>query len=1552
MKAKHVLPLFLSAFALAAHGGEKIIKNGDTLVFMGDSITQFGKDTVDGYLRLVVQGLAANGIDVTWYGVGVSGQKAVAMKNRFQNDVVAKNPDVCTIFAGVNDCGGGWPTNTESTPDDVAAMADMAIAAGIKPVLLSPTGVNGEGFKQNVCDYAAAVAAIAQARNIPYAQTYEAFRAYVDDPVNPVCNQFGHKATKDGTHMDVVGNRILAVEVLKAFGLDATELAAAEAAWNANAPFIELHPSVSITAAEYTAVKAAAGRAGKSLGEYHKVLFERGVRLMKQNPVRVDATSGAATTLSTTTLADLPAYDDLLDCGRAMSTHDSLPAVANYAMLAAVHELPAATEADLPVEPVEDVDASVFAKMVEFTVSGYTGASALADFPVAVRLAAGSPSGFSYADMADSSNGRELRFADAAGRSLAYEVERWDPDGASLVWVKLPTLSNGTAFTMYYGGEPADAVEPRWTWAADYVGVWHMAEEGGAVADSVNGMDAVPAGAAAAAQQVAADGVFGRARVNSANSHAYQGQSMLKVADSTLLDLGGDFTFSGWVKMTAESANDLARIVSRNEGNTAGAPEWELRISGYDALNGYAGSNTPVSGGIPSAQNAWVHVAGVFDGTAFTAYANGAKVAEGTVSPVQDSNHQLVFGGRDPNLVTGHFTGLFDEFRLRDAASSADWVKAEYAQSSASFLTAGEATDVSGTPHTHTWGAPTYVWSADNATCTATAVCTENAAHRNTEVATAAYAVVRAPTADADGTGRYTATFTKTPFSAQAKDVVLPRTGGGGSGGGGDPEGAIAPSGDATGAADRSAIQAAIDAAAPTHGTVTLGSGTFFIDAQLYVTNGVTLSGQGWESTAIKQVGSGRVATVDGDATVEKVALTGGTLSDQYVHGAGAYVANGTLSWCCISNNTVSGKGAYGGGVYIKQGAIDHSVVACNVNDGNGGKGGGIGVNGDYSGPIAIDACLVRGNRAAYPYLASKGGGIGLELKNYGSPVAIRNTTIVENVAGVEGKASEGGALTVGSDYSGKLTMANCIVADNTTVGATQDVKLHHATNVDYCLFDKENCVLVETDGESVGAHCVVGDPKFADAAAGDFSLASDSPARGAGTATGVVLDLAGGEFADPPSMGCYEFGSAPPPPSIALGEPVARPGTDYAGSVVTVSFTGEIPEGAAASCRITVGGVDYAGTVGDGVCAFAVPAGAAAAGGTYAATVTLTVDGTDYAKGVSLVQGTPKADENAAWIDEAAATFGTTGAWSGDRAEVSGGRIAVSNATFAAATAAPRGYVVTVESTFAFGDPSDEPYDTASRAGITVVEVGGVNRYAVLTASGAATNLSVAASVGVETAVKMVLDDAAGTVSYSVGGVSLGTFPMAAKATGVSTVRYDGATDVASLDGSYRFEGLDANLATAGGAEYATVADALAAGAGTVGLLWDASWNPAAAGAYTIATNGHALVVGGSLAWSMEDNGDGTVTVTVTGGEATPEPASIAVAGDMVRVGVSGAKADRWYALAKTTDLWRSFVVDESTWTAGSDLLAGDGTLSIAIPAGESNAFYRVVESDEPPAP
>ena len=93
-------------------------------------------------------------------------------------------------------------------------------------------------------------------------------------------------------------------------------------------------------------------------------------------------------------------------------------------------------------------------------------------------------------------------------------------------------------------------------------------------------------------------------------------------------------------------------------------------------------------------------------------------------------------------------------------------------------------------------------------------------------------------------------------------------------------------------------------------------------------------------------------------------------------------------------------------------------------------------------------------------------------------------------------------------------------------------------------------------------------------------------------------------------------------------------------------------------------------------------------------------------------------------------------------------------------------------------------------------------------------------------------------------------------------------------------------------------------------------------------------------------------MTVTVTGGETpeAPEATSITMSGGTVKVGVADAQANYWYALEKTTDLTKDFVVDASTWTKGSDLIAGTSELSIKLGGAEPQAFYRVVVSATAP--
>lgn len=79
--------------------------------------------------------------------------------------------------------------------------------------------------------------------------------------------------------------------------------------------------------------------------------------------------------------------------------------------------------------------------------------------------------------------------------------------------------------------------------------------------------------------------------------------------------------------------------------------------------------------------------------------------------------------------------------------------------------------------HVHVWGTPTYLWAGDNSSCTGTSICTLDSIHVQEEVSTASYQVITPATETATGLGRYTATFTKQPFTTQTKDITIPVAG-------------------------------------------------------------------------------------------------------------------------------------------------------------------------------------------------------------------------------------------------------------------------------------------------------------------------------------------------------------------------------------------------------------------------------------------------------------------------------------------------------------------------------------------------------------------------------------------------------------------------------------------------------------------------------------------------------------------------------------------------------------------------------------------------------
>ena len=356
-----------------------------------------------------------------------------------------------------------------------------------------------------------------------------------------------------------------------------------------------------------------------------------------------------------------------------------------------------------------------FAKKVTLapseTVLAKIGESAFADFPVLVRLPAAASAEFRTAD------GSDLLFTDENGTSLPFEVDTFEPAGETLVWVKVPSLTASTELTAWFGGAANIDNDPAAVWS-DYVGVWHMDEASGSVADATgHGLTASVMGDAA--NSVAVEGAVGNGR-QTATAAA---KGYLSVPNYDRFGLGNTFTMSGWVKISACTA--YPRVFSR-KANYADANGWEMEMSSGSMANfGARGSNNPSYSGTfnPALNTAWSHLVLVYDGATLTVYQNGAQVKTGAINAATDNGLALSFGCDSDGSET-YLQGAFDECRLMDGTATADGVALDWlAQSDPAFFDAGAVEDVD--PTAQKFQTPTVARNA-NGTYTVTVVLSEN----------------------------------------------------------------------------------------------------------------------------------------------------------------------------------------------------------------------------------------------------------------------------------------------------------------------------------------------------------------------------------------------------------------------------------------------------------------------------------------------------------------------------------------------------------------------------------------------------------------------------------------------------------------------------------------------------------------------------------------------------------------------------------------------------------------------------------------------------------
>ena len=222
-----VLPLGLTA-------GEIVVKKGQKIGFLGDSITEQGSGP-SGYVNLVIMGLKAVGIEATAIPAGRSGQASGAIRSRV-GSVLDKGANWITINSGANDLrlvrDGKEGGSLESYSKNMAAMVDLAKSRGVNVILLTTTHTPKN---KEIAPYNEFLRKYAKENNVLLADVNKAYADVLLSPPPPGwIGDPDHRLLVDGAHPNQAGQTLIAKVILLTLGVPPEDMPKIEMEWMEN----------------------------------------------------------------------------------------------------------------------------------------------------------------------------------------------------------------------------------------------------------------------------------------------------------------------------------------------------------------------------------------------------------------------------------------------------------------------------------------------------------------------------------------------------------------------------------------------------------------------------------------------------------------------------------------------------------------------------------------------------------------------------------------------------------------------------------------------------------------------------------------------------------------------------------------------------------------------------------------------------------------------------------------------------------------------------------------------------------------------------------------------------------------------------------------------------------------------------------------------------------------------------------------------------------------------------------------------------------------------
>jgi hypothetical protein len=305
----------------------------------------------------------------------------------------------------------------------------------------------------------------------------------------------------------------------------------------------------------------------------------------------------------------------------------------------------------------------------KITFNGYTKNEVLTNFPVLICLGTNSPSGFSYNQFLSGTND-DLRFADSNDTTaLDYEIEKWDTNGISYVWVRVPTLASTNDFIYAHWGRSGQNALPCTTngavWMNGFAGVWHM-NQTNAQDSTVNANHGM-----ASAGVTKTNGIIDGA-------DAFNGSGSIDCGNKTNLNVGYG-TWEAWIYPSSFTDHAYHAVITK-----AYSSSWWFGLynTGGQIQLWVANGAHQSTGAV--GLNRWSHIAATWDGTTIRYYINGTLDSQNNgVTGLPVTGNAVTHIGADFSSGTSGalnywFTGTQDEIRISGVCRSTNWVWASW----------------------------------------------------------------------------------------------------------------------------------------------------------------------------------------------------------------------------------------------------------------------------------------------------------------------------------------------------------------------------------------------------------------------------------------------------------------------------------------------------------------------------------------------------------------------------------------------------------------------------------------------------------------------------------------------------------------------------------------------------------------------------------------------------------------------------------------------------------------------------------------------------------